>query len=91
MPNSIEMLSSLKLLCVVLKRLPCSSIRITVDFTGITHKHNPIRIILLAFTVVAASPKLHIIKEAPFLTYFPYFEEIKVGLCDHRAVCVSPL
>jgi hypothetical protein len=22
-------------------------------------------------------------------TYFPYFEKIKVGLCDHLAVCVS--
>jgi hypothetical protein len=24
-----------------------------------------------------------------FLAYFPYFEEIKVGLCDLHAVCVS--
>jgi hypothetical protein len=22
------------------------------------------------------------------LAYFPYFEKIKVGLCDHHAVCV---
>jgi hypothetical protein len=25
----------------------------------------------------------------PFLAYFPYFEKIKVGLCDHHAVYVS--
>jgi hypothetical protein len=24
-----------------------------------------------------------------FLAYFPYFEKIKLGLCDHHAVCVS--
>jgi hypothetical protein len=23
------------------------------------------------------------------LAYFPYFEKIKVGLCDHHAACVS--
>jgi hypothetical protein len=26
-----------------------------------------------------------------FLAYYPYFEKIKVGLCDHHAVCVSVL
>jgi hypothetical protein len=26
---------------------------------------------------------------ALFVAYFPYFEKIKVGLCDHLAVCVS--
>jgi hypothetical protein len=25
-----------------------------------------------------------------FLAYFPYFEEIKEGLWDHLALCVSP-
>jgi hypothetical protein len=25
-----------------------------------------------------------------FLAYFPYFEKMKEGLCDHFAVCVSP-
>jgi hypothetical protein len=29
-------------------------------------------------------------KGVGFLAYFPYFEEIKVGLWDHHAVCVSP-
>jgi hypothetical protein len=24
-----------------------------------------------------------------FLAYFPYFEKVEVGLCDHHAVCVS--
>jgi hypothetical protein len=25
----------------------------------------------------------------PHLAYFPYFEEIRLGLCDLHAVCVS--
>jgi hypothetical protein len=31
--------------------------------------------------------KLYPIK---YLAYFPSFEKIEVGLCDHHAVCVSP-
>jgi hypothetical protein len=33
----------------------------------------------------------HIPCREPFLAYVPYFEEIKVGLWDHVAVCVCPL
>jgi hypothetical protein len=25
----------------------------------------------------------------PFLAYFPYFEKMKVGLCNHPATCMS--
>jgi hypothetical protein len=29
-------------------------------------------------------------RHCPFLAYFPYFEKIKLGICDLHAVCVFP-
>jgi hypothetical protein len=32
---------------------------------------------------------VHATNVCVLLVYFPYFEKMKVGLCDHHAVCVS--
>jgi hypothetical protein len=50
-------------------------------------------------TIVSLSPAVAIFMKKAYLEellvtctlYFPYFEKIKVGLCDLHAVCVSPL
>jgi hypothetical protein len=38
----------------------------------------------------AYSTKYNVVIITTFLAYFPYFEKVKVGLCDHHALCVPP-
>jgi hypothetical protein len=54
-----------------------------------TYERGQIPVLLCNFIKISVALIHNIKVSVIFLAYFPYLQKIKVGLCDHHAVCMS--